>query len=289
MTRRGWLLFLGLSVMWGMTYLLIKVALRDLDPATLVFLRCTLAALILLPWAALTGRLSSLRGHLWWIAAFALCECGIPWLLMCTAEQHISSSLTALLVAGVPMLGAIIFQVTHPHERLGRARWMGLLIGTLGVGLLVGLSVNGTTATALAMMVLVVLGYTIGPIIIATKLAHLQGGGVVAVSVALLALLYAPWGTTHLPDHLGAASAWAVVTLAVVCTAVSFLAFFALVVEVGAPRATVVTYVNPAVAVAAGTIFLSETLTPAMLLGFPLVIVGSVLATGRGAPSTESA
>ena len=289
MTRRGWFLFLGLSVMWGVTYLLIKIALRDLEPAALIFVRCALAALILIPWAALTGRLSSLRGHLRWVGAFALCECGVPWLLMCMAEEHISSSLTALLVAGVPMLGAVVFQLTHPHERLGSARWAGLLIGTLGVGLLVGLSVNGSTSASLAMMGVVVLGYTVGPIIIATKLAHLPGGGVVAASVAFLALLYAPWGSTHLPTHLSAASAWAVVTLAVVCTAMSFLAFFALVVEVGAPRATVVTYVNPAVAVIAGTVFLSEALTPAMLLGFPLVIVGSVLATGRNAPAKEAA
>jgi len=288
MSRRGWILFLGLAVMWGIPYLLIKVALADLEPATLVFLRCALAAIILLPWAAATGRLSPLRPHLGWVAAFALCECGIPWLLMCAAEQRISSSLTALLIAGVPMLAAIVFRLSHPQEHLGARRWLGLAIGTIGVGLLVGFSLSGSTGPALAMMAFVVVGYTVGPMIIATKLAHLPGGGVVAASVGLVALIYAPWGTTHLPVHLGARSAWAVVALAVVCTAMAFLTFFALVVEVGAPRATVVTYVNPAVAILAGVVFLSEAVTPAMVLGFPLVIIGSLLATGRRTPSTPA-
>ncbi len=287
MTRRGWLLFLGLCIMWGIPYLLIKVALRDLDPGTLVFLRCALTAAILLPWASFTGRLSPLRGHLGWVAAFALCECGVPWLLMSLAEQHLSSSLTALLIAAVPMLSAIIFRVSHPGEHLGATRWIGLVLGTLGVGLLVGFSATGSTGAALGMMAVVVLGYTVGPLIIAGRLAHLPGGGVVAASVTLVAVIYAPWGVTHLPTHLSAGSGWAVATLAVVCTAMAFLTFFALVVEVGAPRATVVTYVNPAVAVLAGVILLSEAITPAMLLGFPLVILGSVLATRRRSTQDE--
>ncbi len=287
MTRRGWVMFASLCVMWGLPYMLIKIALQDLEPAAIVFLRCGLAAVILLPWAAITGRLAALRGHLRWVGLFAICEIGIPWMLTGVAEQHLSSSFTALLIAGVPLLTALIYRFTHLKEHLGIRRSLGLGLGSLGVGLLVGFSLSGSTGPAIAMMAAVILGYTLGPLIIASKLSDLPGGAVVAVSVGLVAVLYAPWGIAQLPHHVTASATWAIGMLAIVCTAGAFLTFFALVVEIGAPRATVVTYINPAVALLLGVVLLSEAVTPSMLLGFPFVIAGSILATGKPVPTVE--
>lgn len=284
MSRRGWILFIALCLIWGLPYLLIKVAVRDIQPGTLVFLRTAPVAVVLVPWALVTKRVRPLRGVMGWVVLYALVEFGGPWLLMTNAERHLTSSLTALLVASVPMVAAVLYRFTHLHEPLGVTRLLGLLLGAGGVALLVGLSLGGSNTVGILEMSGVVLGYSLGPLLIATKLADMPGTGVVAVSVATVAVLYAPFGVTHLPHHVGAETVGAVIVLALVCTAAAFMIFFALIVEVGPTRSTVVTYVNPAVAVVLGIAFLGERLTPAMLLGFPCIIIGSILATRSSGP-----
>ncbi len=285
MSRRGLVLFVALCIIWGLPYLLIKVAVREVDPGTLVFLRTAPVAVVMVPWVVATRGVAALRTKAGWVAAYALVEFGVPWLLMTKAEQHLSSSLTALLVASVPMVAAFLYRFTHIHEPLGATRLVGLLLGAGGVALLVGLSLGGSNTIGIVQMSGVILGYSIGPLIIATKLSELPGTGVVAASVALVALLYAPFGLTHLPSHVSAETVAAIAVLALVCTAAAFLVFFALIVEVGPARSTVVTYVNPAVAVLLGIVLLGEHVTPAMLLGFPLIIIGSWLATQRSTPA----
>lgn len=285
MSRKGWILFIALCLIWGLPYLLIKVALREIDPGTLVFLRTAPVAIILVPWVIVTRASVSLRGHLGWAAAYALVEFGMPWLLMTRAEQHLSSSLTALIVASVPMVAVLFSRFTHLHEPLGLSRLLGLLLGAAGVVLLVGLSFGGSNSLGLFEMSGVVVGYALGPLIIATKLADTSGTAVVAFSVSLVALFYMPFGLSHLPSHVSAEVLGAVIVLALVCTAMAFLVFFSLIVEVGPARSTVVTFVNPAVAVVLGVVFLGEHLTSGMLLSFPLIILGSVFATQRHAPN----
>ena len=285
MSRRGLVLFVALCIIWGLPYLLIKVAVREVDPGTLVFLRTAPVAVVMVPWVVATRGMAALRTKAGWVAAYALVEFGVPWLLMTKAEQHLSSSLTALLVASVPMVAAFLYRFTHIHEPLGATRLVGLLLGAGGVALLVGLSIGGSNTIGIVQMSGVILGYSIGPLIIATKLSELPGTAVVAASVALVALLYAPFGLTHLPSHVSAETVAAIAVLALVCTAAAFLVFFALIVEVGPARSTVVTYVNPAVAVLLGIVLLGEHVTPAMLLGFPLIILGSWLATQRSTPA----
>jgi drug/metabolite transporter (DMT)-like permease len=280
-SRRGWTLFIALCVIWGLPYLMIRVAVREVDPGTLVFLRTVPAALLVLPFAIRSGQLRQLRGRLWWLLLYTVVEFGVPWLLMMAAERHLSSSLTALLVAAVPLVAAVVYRFSHVHERYGLRRTLGLLLGALGVIALVGLSVEGSTWSGIAMMGVAVLGYAIGPLIIATRLSDLPGSVVVGLSIAAVALAYGPWGLTHLPAHLSIEAIGAIGVLSIVCTAAGFLCFFALIVEVGPARMTVVTYVNPAVAVLLGSAFLGEALTSGMLLGFPLIILGSVLATSR--------
>lgn len=289
MSRRGWFLFISLCLIWGLPYLMIKVAIREVDPATLVLLRTAPVALILLPWCAATDRLRSLRPVMGWITLYALCEFGVPWLFMGSAEQRLSSSMTALLVAMVPILAVIIYRITHPREVIGITRILGLIIGTAGVALLVGLSLGGASTLGIVEMGIVVAGYTLGPFIISTRLPDASGPGIVAVSVALVALAYLPFGMTHLPTHVSSETVGAIAVLAVVCTAGGFLALIALTREVGPARATVVTYVNPAVAIALGVLFLGEQITLGMIIGFPLIIVGSILATSGGSAGVEPA
>ena len=274
-----------MCVIWGLPYLLILVAVRDLSPAVLVLARTAIAALLLLPLAAARDELRPLRGH--WIAllAFAAIEIAIPWVLLGTAEQHISSSLTALLIAAVPLVGAVIARTTGDRERLGMSSLIGLLVGLVGVGAIVGLNLEGAGVLPLSEVALVAVCYAVGPVILQRYLADLPALGVISASLALTAVAYVPFALVSLPSEPPPWSAiWSVLGLAVICTAVAFVLFFALIAEVGPVRATVITYINPAVAALLGVAILDEHFTAGMAAGFALVLVGSVLATRRAVP-----
>jgi drug/metabolite transporter (DMT)-like permease len=289
MSRRGLLLFLALSLIWGVPYLMIRVAVRHgVDPGTLVWLRTAPAAVILLPIAWRTGALTALRGRRGWVAVYAVVHFGVPWLLMSSAEQHLTSSVTGMLVASVPLFAMVVAKFTHPNDVFGRSRLVGLALGAVGVGLLVGLEVRGSTWVWLLAMLVVVLGYTFGPVIVSLRLAGVPGLGVVATAVTIVAVAYTPYGVTHLPSHVSWSVAGALVVLALVCTVAAFLVFFELVHEVGPARTVVVTYLNTAVAVLLGVAVLSEPLTVGIIAGFPLIVAGSVLATRRAPPVSEA-
>ena len=287
MTRRGWTLFVAMSVIWGLPYLMIRVAVRQLDPGVLVFARTLPAALLLSPVVIARRQVGVIRAHLGWIAVFAVVEFGVPWYLMSTAERHIDSSLTSLIVCAVPLVSVGLQRLRRSEERVTRRRLTGLGLGALGVALLVGLSVHGGSSTWVLMMLAVAVGYSVGPRILAERLADVPGVAVVTGATFVVALAWLPWSVAHWPSHVNTETALSVATLAVVCTAGAFLIFFELVKEAGATRSVVVTYLNTALAVALGVAFLHEPLTAAILAGFPLVLVGSVLATAPGprAPS----
>jgi drug/metabolite transporter (DMT)-like permease len=283
MTRRGALLFAAMCVIWGVPYLMIRVAVRELAPVTLVFLRTGLGALLLAPFAAWRGELRPLLRHAGPFVAYTLVEVAVPWVLLARAETKLSSSLSGLLIAAVPLVGAVVVGLTGARERQGRRRWLGLLVGVGGVAALVGLDVGQIDAVAVAEIGCVAVCYAVGPIILARRLADVPALGVVAGSLLLTALLYAPFAAARWPSTMPSAHVLeSVVGLAVVCTALAFLVFLALIGEVGPVRATVITYVNPAVAAVLGVTILSEHLTAGMLGGFALILVGCVLATGRG-------
>ena len=274
-----------MSVIWGIPYLLILVAVRDLSPAVLVLGRTVIAALLLLPLAAVRGELKPLKGHWVPLLAFAAIEIAIPWVLLGTAEQHISSSLTALLIAAVPLVAAVIARTTGDRERLGLTSLIGLAVGLVGVAAIVGLNLEGAGVLPLTEVALVAVCYAVGPVILQRYLADLPALGVISASLAVTALAYVPFALVSLPSETPSASAvWSVVALAVVCTAIAFVLFFALIAEVGPVRATVITYVNPAVAALLGIAILDEHFTLGMALGFALVLVGSALATRRPVP-----
>lgn len=287
MSRRGWVLFLSMGLIWGVPYLLIKIAVGELSPSALVLARTTLAGLLLLPPALARGHLRPLLPAWKPIVAFAVVEICVPWLLLGVAEQRLSSSLTGLLIAGVPLVGALLAwgggaRLTGTDDRPDLRRVTGLLLGLGGVGALVGFEVGSGDAGAVVALAVVAVCYAVGPMILTRWLSHLPGLGVITVSLLLTAAVYVPFGVAQAPSAWPSADVvWAVVGLAVVCTALAFVVFFELIAEVGPTRSTVITYLNPAVALLLGVALLDESFTAATAAGFALILAGSVLATRR--------
>src|SRR5215204_300636 len=270
MSRRGALLFAAMCVIWGIPYLLIKVAVEDLSPSMLVLARTSLAAVILLPIALFRRELRPLLPHWLPLLAFAAIEIALPWVLLGAAETKISSSLTALLIATVPLVATVIALTTGDRERPEAQTLLGLFVGMVGVAPIV-------------QVVLVAVCYAVGPVILQRWLAALPALGVIAASLAVTAVAYVPIVLLGSAGQAPSTKAvGAVLGLAIVCTALAFLLFFALIAEVGPVRATVITYVNPAVAALLGVAILDEHFTVGMAIGFALVLAGSVLATQPG-------
>jgi drug/metabolite transporter (DMT)-like permease len=280
MTQRGLVLFGLMAVIWGIPYLFIRVAVSEITPATLVFARTGIATLILLPIALARVDLRAVLARWRWVVAFAAVEIAVPWVFLGSAEQQISSSLAGLLIAGVPLVGAVIAMTTGSTDRVGRDGLAGLLIGLVGVAAIVGGDFEASNLTALLQVAVVVIGYAVGPAILSRRLGGLPSMGVMAVSLCLSAVVYAPIAAVQWPSVVPSTDTIiSVAVLGVVCTALAFLLFAALIAEIGPVRATVITYINPAVAALLGVLVLNETLTAPMIAGFALVILGSTLAT----------
>ncbi|HEY2077288.1 MAG TPA: EamA family transporter [Streptosporangiaceae bacterium] len=289
MSRRGWWLFAAMSVIWGIPYLLIKVADGGVAPAVLVLARVAIGAALLLPVAISRRELAPLLSRWHWVALFALVEIITPWLLLSEAETRLSSSLSGLLIASVPILVAVIGRATGSQDRLTAVRWAGLLVGLGGVALLVAGGGTHGQAGQVVEVLLVAVCYAIGPLVVARKLSDLPSLGVTAASLGFAAIVYAPIAALTWPSAVPAPKVLAALAaLAVVCTAVAFLAFFALIAEAGPARATVITYVNPAVAVALGVLVLGERLTVTMGVAFVAILGGSVLATRTSRPAAQA-
>ena len=283
MSRRGWALFIAMCVIWGIPYLLIKVAVREFSPASLVLARTALGALVLLPFAIRGDHLRPLVAQWRPLLAYSIIEIAIPWLLLNHAELKLSSSLTGLLIASVPLVGALIARFSGDHEQIDTSNAsIGLLVGIAGVAALVGLDFNKIDLLSVGFVLIASVCYAIGPRILSRQLSTAPPLGVVAASLTITALIYVPFGVPQLPDQWPSTEVIAsVVTLALVCTALAFVVFLALIAEVGPVRATVITYVNPAVAVLLGVTLLDEPFTLGTAVGFALILIGSFLATRR--------
>ena len=271
-----------MSVIWGVPYLFIRVADRGLEPAVIVSGRTLIGALVLLPLAARARAIRPVLPGWRWLILFAVIEMALPWYLLTDAERHLTSSLTGLLVAAVPLVGALLAIVLGHDDRITGTRAAGLLVGLLGVVALLGvdLDLGGAGWWPVVEVMIVAVCYATGPVILARRLSGLPGIGVSALSLSVAALIYLVPGIVQWPSTAPPASAiWSVVVLGLVCTALAFVLFYDLIVEIGPTRATVITYLNPAVALLLGVLVLGEQLTVGMLVGFPLVLLGSVLAT----------
>ncbi len=288
MSRRGVILFLSLGLIWGLPYLLIKVSVEYLSPEVIVFLRVFLAAIILLPIVIKRGYLRQLKGHWKWVFIFAIVEIAFPFGALTFAEIKLSSSMTGLLIAAVPIVSAIFAWRLGIDDRITGNRVFGLAIGILGVASLVGLDVTGGEIISVALLAITVIGYALGPIIVSQKLSQAPALAAIAMAMVINSVIYAPLAFISRPNETVPVNVWlAVAVLGAVCTALAFMLFFSLVAEVGPARTTVITYINPAVAVILGILVLSEPITLGLLIGFPLILIGSFLATRKG-PAFES-
>jgi drug/metabolite transporter (DMT)-like permease len=295
MSRRGWVLFIAMSVIWGVPYLLIKVAVGEVSPVILVFARCVVGAALLLPWTIAKGQLRPALKHWRALLLFTVLEMAGPWFLIAYAEGTLSSSLTGLLVAGVPFVAALAGRLAGEEERLTPIRILGMALGVVGIAVLLGLDLEGAQLLPLLAIGLVLIGYATGPLVVSRALPEVPGVAASSIALVVTAVVYAPFALSEF-DQLDDVStpAWlSLVALGVVCTALALALFFALIREVGPQRSLVITFVNPAVAVLLGVMLLDEPFTLGIALGLPLVLVGCVLATrrstsGRPEPSTES-
>jgi drug/metabolite transporter (DMT)-like permease len=289
-SRRGWAMFAAMGVIWGVPYLLIKIAVGGaggggVPVPVLVLARVVIGAVLLLPLALRRGQLAAVRSVWPWIVLFAVVEIVLPWLALAQAERGISSSLAGLLIASVPIIVAVLGLATGVVGRISPVRWFGLLIGLAGVALLagprlIGAGATGASAASVGEVLFVALCYATGPLIMKAKLADVPPIAQTTASLAVAAVIYAPLAALTWPSAMPSGKVLAAIAgLAVVCTAAAFVIFFGLITEVGPARASVITYVNPAVAVLLGVAVLGERVTPVMLAAFATILAGSVLAT----------
>ena len=285
MTRRGWLLFAAMSVIWGVPYLLIKVAVGELSPVVVVFGRCAIGALLLLPFTVAKGWLRPALRHWKPLLLFTVLEMTMPWLLLSYAETRLSSSLSGLLVATVPFVAAAAARLAGEQERLTPVRLAGMGLGIVGIVVLLGLDVRGAQFGAIAAIALVVVGYGTAPLVVSRALPDVPGVAASSIALTVTGLFYAPFAGPRLGRLASAtpSALWALVGLGVVCTALALAVFFALIREAGPQRALVITFVNPAVAVLLGVLLLGEPFTAGLAVGLPLILLGCVLATRRSA------
>jgi drug/metabolite transporter (DMT)-like permease len=282
-----------MAVIWGIPYFFIRVAVKQLEPSFVVFGRTSLAAAALL---VIAHRGHAIRPALRrWppVLAFAIIEMAIPWILLTTAEQHISSGLAALLVSSVPIVGAVAAFLLGDRHALRLVRIVGIVLGIGGVALLVGRDLRGDDAapwSSVVMVLVVCVCYATAPFIVERRLAGVPSIGVIAVSLGIVTVIYAPFAAASFPSEAPTINATlAVLALAVVCTAFAFVIFFRLIGEIGPARAGLITFANPVVAVALGAVFLDELVTVATVVGFVLVLAGCWLATRTTPPSTPTA
>ncbi len=293
MSRRAWFAFAVMSVIWGVPYLLIRIAVRDgVPPATLAWARVALGAVVLLALGWHAGVLRGLRGRWRWLLAYAVAEVSVPFPMLAAGEEHVSSSLAAIVIASVPLIGALLAIRFDPSEKPTPIRGLGLLIGFGGVVALVGLDVAGRSGELIGTgeVLLAAIGYAIGPMLIKHRLAGLDPRALVGASLAMAAVLLAPAVALDPPHRypgLGAVSA--VVVLGLLCTAAAFVIFTILIREAGTSRATVITYINPLIAVALGVTLLGERPGAGAVAGLLLILAGSWLSTDGRLPPGLSA
>jgi drug/metabolite transporter (DMT)-like permease len=288
MSRRAWILFASVSLIWGVPYLFIKIALDDgASPMLVAWGRVAIGAALLLPIAWRLGYLDGLRAKTKPLVAFSIAECGLPWWLIPLGEQHVSSSLAAILIASLPLVTALLaFRVDHT-ERVAGLRLVGLFIGLAGVVLLLGVDVGGRGSEILGALAILgaTLCYAAGLFIVKRHFSDVNPIGAVAAALAISTVMLAPAGIGSIPGaEVSAGAIGSIAVLGAVCSALALILFFNLIADVGATRASVITYVNPAVAVVLGVALLDESLGAAAVAGMLLILAGSWLSTGGRLP-----
>lgn len=288
MTRRAWWAFAVMSVTWGASYLLIKIGIDGGMPAAdVAWLRVAMAAVILVGLAWRAGVLGTLTGRWRWVVGYAVAEISIPFPLIALGEVHIASSLAAIIIASVPLIVTVLSLRFDPSERPTPLRALGLAVGFVGVIALVGIDVAGSSAEVVGALAVLVgaVGYAIGPMLVKLGMDGMDSRAAMGASLVIATVILAPFAAADMPSRTPTLGAWAaVVGLGVFCTAMAFVVYTVLVREAGTGRATIITYVNPLVAVVLGVTLLGERPGPGALAGLVLILAGSWLSTGGRLP-----
>lgn len=287
MSRRGWSLFVLVGLLWGVPYLFIKVAVDEdsgFSPAAVVCFRTAIGALILIPWAIHQGSLRTTLRGIKYILPYAILEMIGPWILIGTAEKELSSGLAGLLVASVPFFASFFASLHGDKSVWHRKRLMGMIVGFIGMVLVVGIeSIKGEAdPLSIAMILLASIGYAYAVMYIQRRMPGASGVAINAVAMVITSIFYIPFTIATWPTHsIGSDAIWAVIGLGVLSTGIAFAVFFTLTTIIDVARASLVTYLNTAFAVMLGVAILGEPLTIGIIVGLPLVLVGSYFASRK--------
>ena len=288
MSARAWAAFAAVSVIWGVPYLFIKIAVEGgMPPLVLAWSRIVMAAVVLLMIAWRAGTLASLRGRWRWLAAFAAAEIAIPFPLIATGEQRIASSTAAIVIATAPFFVAALALRFEPAERVDGRRLSGMVVGFLGVVTLVGLDLATGSGELLGLAAVFVasFGYATGAMLLSRHLSDLDPIAAMGACLAIAGVALTPLAATTLPESMPSDGALAsVVVLGLLCTATALVLMAVLIDEAGPGRAAVITYVNPVIAVGLGVVFLGESPGAGAIAGLLLILAGSWLATDGRLP-----
>ena len=283
MTRKSLFHFILVGILWGVPYLLMKVAVVDFPPAVVVAGRTLIGAMILIPIALYRKSFKGAVIGFKFVALYALLEMIGPWILITTAEQKIDSGLAAILVSTVPIFATIITSLRGDHSVWQFKRVFGIVIGFIGLIAVVGIeSLFGTSdPKSIAMVVLAALGYAYAVIMVTSNLPLVDGIAINGLAMAITTIFWTPFAIVQWPSQISLNSLLSLLALGVFSTALAFIYFFRLMDEIGPARSSLVTYLSTAVAVILGVIILREPLTVGILVGLPFVLIGSYLASRK--------
>ncbi|MEY4337465.1 MAG: hypothetical protein RL680_360 [Actinomycetota bacterium] len=284
MTRKSWILFGIVGFLWGIPYLLMKVAVADIPPPLIVAGRTLIGAAILIPIAIKKNTFKDAIKGIKYVIPYAVLEMVGPWILITSAEKEISSGLAGLLIATVPFFASIFSSLRGDHSVWQPKRIFGLVVGFVGIVALVGIeSITGTSnPKAIAMVILAAIMYAYAVLMVTTNLPGVDGIAINGVAMGLTCLFYTPIAIATWPSNpVSTQAIAALVALGVFSTAIAFMLFFIVIVEIGVARGSLTTYVNTAVAVVLGIIILDEPITLGIIVGLPMVLLGSFLASRK--------
>ncbi len=283
MSRKSLFYFLLVGFLWGIPYLLMKVAVEEIPPSAIVAGRTLIGAAILIPVALYRKTFKGAVLGFKYVAFYALLEMIGPWILISTAQKKIDSGLAGLLISTVPIFAAIITSLRGDHSVWQFKRMFGIVVGFIGLIAVVGIeSFSGNSHPAsIAMMILAALGYSYAIIMVTTNLPLVDGIAINGLAMAITSIFWAPLAIAQWPTQVSLKPALSLIALGVLCTALAFLIFFKLLAEIGPARGSLVTYLNTSVAVVLGVIVLDEPITIGLIVGLPLVLIGSYLASKK--------
>jgi len=284
MSRKGWILFTLVGLLWGVPYLFMKVAVEELSTPMIVFTRLMIGAALLVPLALREGSLKSALKYWRYILLYAVLEMVIPWSLITSSQRNLSSGVVALLVATVPIWATLFAHQTGDSTAAHRVRIFGIIIGLIGITLIVGIESISDFGNIRALLQILVAAasYAWAVNMITRKAPGISGIAINGIAMMISSVIFAPFAIANRPETLPSLEVTlSMLGLGVLCSGIAFWVFFVVLDEIGPARASLVVYPNTAVAVVLGIVILREPITLAILIGLPLVLVGSYFASRK--------